>query len=93
MTTFQFTLILSERENSDADAESLYAQFDDGTLITTSGVTRIEFEREAMSLSEAIHSAIDDVERTRFRVAQVETAESHVIDEINAELMSATGRA
>lgn len=92
MTTYRFTLILAEREESEADADELYAQFDDGTLITSGGVTRIEFDRQADDLSEAIHSAIQDVERTRFRVAHAETRESHVIEEINAELMSASGR-
>lgn len=84
----RFTLILNDRDASEADAESLYSHFDDGTLITSNGVTRIEFEREAASLSDAIHSAIEDVERTRFRVAHVETPESHVIEEINAELVT-----
>lgn len=92
MNCYQFTLILSEREDSEVDAESLYSQFDDGTLVTSNGATRIEFDREAESLSDAIRSAIEDVEKTRFRVAHVETPESHVIDEINAELVSTSGR-
>ncbi|MBL8849352.1 MAG: hypothetical protein JNG89_06695 [Planctomycetaceae bacterium] len=88
MTSFQFTLILAEPEESEVDADALYAQFNDGTLITSEGVTRIEFDREAASLSEAIHSAIGDVENTRFRVAHVETPESHVVEGINAELLA-----
>lgn len=86
--TYRFTLILVEREDSEADADELYAQFNDGSLITSEGVTRIEFDREAGSLGEAIHSAIQDVKRTRFRVAHAETPESHVIEEINAELVA-----
>jgi phage baseplate assembly protein gpV len=88
MKSYRFTLILAEREDSEGDADELYAQFDDGTLITCEGVTRVEFDREAASLSEAIHTAIADVERTRFRVGHVETPETHVVDEINAELMA-----
>jgi hypothetical protein len=88
MQTYRFTLVLTEREESEDDAEDLYSRFDDGSLITSEGVTRIEFDRGANSLREAVSSAIGDVERTRFRVARVETPESHVVEEINAELMS-----
>ena len=92
MNTYRFTLILSEPEQSEADADALYAQFNDGTLVTSEETTRIEFDRDAASLIDAIHSAIADVERTRFRVAFVETPESHVIDEINAELVATNGQ-
>lgn len=88
MNTYRFTLILADREDSEGDAEELYSQFDDGTLITSGGVTRIKFDREASSLPDAVESAITDVERTRFRVSHVETEESHIIDEINADLMT-----
>ena len=91
MQTYRFTLVLTECEESEDDAESLYSQFDDGSLITSEGVTRIEFDRDANSLREAVSSAIGDVERTRFRVARVETPESHVVEEINAELMATSG--
>lgn len=89
MTTCRFTLTLAEREESETEADELYGQFDDGTLITSGGVTRIEFNREAGNLSEAIRSAIEAVERTQFRVAQVETPESYLIEEINADVSSA----
>jgi hypothetical protein len=88
MSIHRFTIVLAEREASEVDAEILYAQFNDGTLITSEGVTRIEFDRESASLSEAIHSAIADVEHSRFRIAHVETPESHVVEEINAELLA-----
>lgn len=88
---YRFTVVLTEREQSEADADNLYAQFNDGSIVTSDGVTRIDFDREAGNLSDAIHSAITDVERTRFRVAHVETPESHVVDEINAALMTTSG--
>jgi hypothetical protein len=93
MNTYRFTLVLTEREESEDDADVLYAQFNDGSLITSEGVTRIEFDRTAESLQDAVRSAVADVERTRFRVAHVETPESHIVEEINAELMAtASGR-
>lgn len=89
MKEHQFTLILSEPEQSEDDANELYACFNDGSLITSGGVTRIEFDREAASLRDAIRSAVADVEGTKFRVARVESdQDEHVIAEINAELVA-----
>jgi hypothetical protein len=89
MNEYQFTLILSEPEQSEDDVDELYSRFNDGSLITSAGVTRIEFDREAPSLREAILSAIDDVEKTRFRVARVESDQDRrVTADINAELVA-----
>ena len=90
MNTYEFTLVLSEPEQSEDDAEALYAQFNDGSIITSGGITWIEFEREASSLREAIQSAIADVERAGFQVARVESETVETIAAINAELAGAS---
>lgn len=66
MITYRFTLVLAELVDSEADADRLYARFNDGTLITTNGVTWIEFDREAANLSEAIDSAVEEIENVPF---------------------------
>ena len=45
---------------------------DDGTLSTIAGVPQIRFHREAVSLEEAIRSALADVKSAGFDVARVE---------------------
>ena len=91
MSSFEFTLVLAVPEESEDDAGALYAQFDDGSIITSGGVTRIEFDREAPNLREAIRSAIDDVERAGFQVVRVESEIAETIAAINAELAGASG--
>jgi hypothetical protein len=62
MTTYEFTLKLN-RAVSDAEADALYAAFDDGAIETGSTIARIDFDRDAPSLAEAIVSAALDVEK------------------------------
>jgi hypothetical protein len=70
---YEFSLILSEREVTDEDADKLYeAGCDDASIVTRDGVTRIQFDRHAQNLDEALASAIQSVERTGFAVARVE---------------------
>ena len=89
MPTYEFTLVLATPEESEDDAEALYeAGCDDGTISTSGDVTRIDFEREARELREAILSAIDDVQKTKFRVARVETPAVLAVENINQELMA-----
>jgi hypothetical protein len=45
---------------------------DDASILTRQGVTRIQFDREAANLDEALGSAIHDVEQAGFVVARVE---------------------
>lgn len=86
VNTYEFTLILTAPEESEDDVEALYSQFNDGTIITSNRVTRIEFDREAESLRVAILSAIADVERAGFHVARVESELAETINTINADL-------
>jgi hypothetical protein len=61
MATFEFTLRL-DQEVDEAHADALYEVFGDGSIMTGSGGTEIEFIREADGWAEAIISAVRDVE-------------------------------
>ena len=45
MTTFDFKLVLDQVEIDESEADALYARCKDGTLITASGVTYMDFDR------------------------------------------------
>jgi hypothetical protein len=66
-----FTLILTT-DPSEAEADRLYGCCDDGTLATIAGVPQIHFHRAALSLEEAIRSAIGDVRAVGFDVERIE---------------------
>ena len=74
MHKYDFTLILTESlELTDDLADALFAAgCDDGTPGTCNGVFSIDFHREAMSLEEAMRSAIGDVRAAGYGVARVE---------------------
>jgi hypothetical protein len=70
---YEFSLVLSATEVTDDDADKLYeAGCDDGSILTREGVTRVQFDREAASLDEALASAIQNVESAGLAVARVE---------------------
>jgi hypothetical protein len=71
MLTHEFTLILTA-EPGDDQSDQLYASFQDGTISTTAGISRIDFHREANHLMEAIQSAIADVRSAGADVARIE---------------------
>jgi hypothetical protein len=63
MTTYEFSLKLN-RAVTPAEIDALYeAGCDDGAVETGPVITRIDFDREAPSLAEAIVSAALDVEK------------------------------
>jgi hypothetical protein len=74
MHKYDFTLILTESlELTDDLADALFAAgCDDGTPGTCNGVFSIDFHREALSLEEAMRSAIEDVRAAGYEVARVE---------------------
>lgn len=73
MKTYEFSLILTQPNISEAECNSLYeAGCDDGTIVTRNGVTHIAFDRESQSLEDAIRSATADVRRAGVEVARVE---------------------
>lgn len=68
----EFTVILALPEQSEADADALFeAGCHDGSISTCNGVTRIDFQRSATSLEEAIRSAIANIQAAGFQVAHV----------------------
>jgi hypothetical protein len=70
---YEFSLILSAADVADEDADRLYeAGCDDGSILTRDCVTRIQFDREAANLDEALTSAIENVERAGLAVVRVE---------------------
>jgi hypothetical protein len=71
MKEHEFTLILTT-DPSEEEADRLYGCCDDGTLSTIAGVPQIHFHRAALSLEEAIRSAIGDVRAAGFNVERVE---------------------
>jgi hypothetical protein len=73
MNTYEFSLVLTVPEVTEADCDALYeAGCDDGTIVTRGGATYIAFDREAASLEAAIRSATANVRSAGFEVARVE---------------------
>jgi hypothetical protein len=72
MAMYDFNLVLDQVEIDETAADTLYGHCKDGTLITAAGVTYMDFDRQANSLDEAVHSAIADINAAGFRVARVE---------------------
>jgi len=81
MKEHEFTLVLTA-DPTEAEADTLYGTFDDGTISTIAGVPQIHFHREAGSLEEAIRSAIGDVRSAGFDVARVEMEPGAVLQTI-----------
>lgn len=71
MRILEFTLILTSEPN-EQEADQLYRVVDDGTLATVEGMPQIRFHREALSLEEAIGSALLDVTKVGFDILRVE---------------------
>lgn len=89
MTTYQFTLILSGvAEITPELADTLYeATGGDIEFNMREGVAYLEFERSAVSLSDAVNSAISQVEGVGVRVVRVESDAANTIAKINADLL------
>jgi hypothetical protein len=71
MKEHEFTLILTT-DPSEEEADRLYGCCNDGTLSTIAGVPQIHFHRAALSLEDALRSAIGDVRTAGFDVERVE---------------------
>jgi hypothetical protein len=79
---YEFSLILSSTGVSDEDADRLFeAGCDDASLSMRDGFTRLQFDRTAANLDEALASAIQNVERAGLTVARVEI-ERHEVPQI-----------
>jgi hypothetical protein len=71
MKEHEFTLILTT-DPSEEEADKLYGCCNDGTLSTIAGIPQIHFHRAALSLEDALRSAIRDVRAAGFDVERVE---------------------
>jgi hypothetical protein len=79
---YEFSLILTQPDVTDEEADKLYeAGCDDGSILTRGGVTRIQFDRDAANLDAALASAIQSVERAGLSVSRVEI-ERHEVPQI-----------
>ena len=74
MKTYEFDVVLKDvSEVTDDRADALFtAGCDDGTPASCDGVAWIHFDREAMSLEEAILSAVTQVQAAGLIVLKVE---------------------
>ena len=76
---YEFSLILTALEVTEEDADKLFeAGCDDASILTRDGVTRLQFDRHASNLDEALSSAIQCVERAGLAVARVEIERDEV---------------
>jgi hypothetical protein len=83
----EFRLILAKATELTPDlADALYQVFDDGTAGSCAGEVTIDFHREAPSFQEAVQSAIEDVRKAGLKLARVESEESRLVEQINADL-------
>lgn len=74
MKSFQFTIIASGLDHEDGDFEDrlFEAGCDDATIGFSRGAIIIEFDRDARNFSNAVKSAIADVEKAGAQVDRVE---------------------
>ncbi|MBC8113308.1 MAG: hypothetical protein H7062_02945 [Candidatus Saccharimonas sp.] len=74
MTTWEFTVMLAGvDEITPALADALFeAGCDDGTVGSSCGIATVSFAREALSLQEAIRSAIADIQQAGVSVECVQ---------------------
>jgi hypothetical protein len=76
MKTYEFDVVLKDvSEVTDDLAEELFAAgCDDGTPTGCEGIAWIHFDREAVSLEDAIVSAVAQVKSAGYAVSKVELA-------------------
>jgi hypothetical protein len=74
MKTYEFDVVLKGvAEVTDEQADILFAVgCDDGTPASCKGTSWVHFDREAVSLEDAIRSAVAQVRAAGFTVAKVE---------------------
>ncbi len=96
MQRYKFSLVLSGVSELDPElANALYEATDgDVELEMREGSAFVEFDREALTLRDAVTVAIQQVEEgagSGIRVVQVESEDANAIATINARLASAAG--
>ena len=72
--TYEFDVVLKEvGEITEDEADALFAAgCDDGTPVSCNGLAWVHFDREAISLEEAIRLAVAQVRAAGFSVSKVE---------------------
>jgi hypothetical protein len=76
---YEFSLVLREVDISDEVADRLYESgCDDVSILTRAGITRLQFDRHAINLDEALATAVQCVEGLGLSVARVEIERNEV---------------
>ena len=81
MTSWEFTLILRDvAEMSDSLANTLFESgCDDATVGSSGGVVRVSFSRVAVTLEDAIRTALSDVRKSGCEIARLEIEHDELI--------------
>ena len=72
MTTFSFNVVLSGPMPDLDVTDRLFGRCPDAGMFTSQGCSRVEFDREAASLEEAVRSAVADVRAVGLTAERVE---------------------
>ena len=72
MQIFEFTLRIDQRLSEEIEMDKIYGRCQDASLLVEGGVTLLDFHRQAVSLQDAIRSAIADINAAGYHVAHVE---------------------
>lgn len=78
---FDFKLVVGQPEIDEAGTDALYGCCKEGTLITDSKVTLMDFDREVDPVDEAVRSALADVSAAGFRVARIEIPAANLTEQ------------
>ena len=81
MKHYEFDIVLADiTELTDEQADALFAAgCDDGTLVSCNGIAWIHFDREAVSLEDALRGAVAQARAAGLTVSRIELdAESAV---------------
>lgn len=76
---YEFSIVLKQADVNDEIADKLYESgCDDASLLTSAGVTKLQFDRDAVNLDEALATAVQSVEGLGLTVARVEIERNEV---------------
>lgn len=71
MNTFDFTITIDQLVEDVDTVDAFYARCDDVSMFNAEGVTRVTFHRDAVTLDDAVRSAINDVQSFGSKVKQI----------------------
>ena len=82
MTTFEFTITLTDLVD-DLDAINVfYGHANDASIESSAGKTLVHFDRDAETLDEALRQAVADVQQQGWTVREI-TVEPHCLTPIS----------